>query len=122
MRGHRPRFALRQRASAGLAIATLLGLLVLQPFHGVAEPSDTAASAASTQLSAAGSPTAPHDAETCQLCRAVAQVRSGLRPALPPCVAEVLLRALPPSAASEPGAAPDLRDSWPRAPPAAPIA
>ena len=122
MRGSRPRFALRRRATAWLGIASLFGLFLIQPFHGQirAERTNTAASVGGMlALSSASSPAAEHDAGTCQVCRAVSQVRSGLSTAVHIAVSQEPLRPLHVSAAPLPGAAPDLRDAWPRAPPAA---
>lgn len=125
MRGSRPRVALR-RASANvgawLAVASLLGLLGLQPLHGPVRAEHTISPASAGEaltLSAAGSQAAEHDAGTCQVCRVVSQVRSGLRAAVLLTVSPELLQPLHVPAAPLPGAAPDLRDAWPRAPPAA---
>ncbi len=122
MRGSRPRFALRRRASAWLSIASLLGLFLVQPFHAPlrGEHWSSAASVGATlALSAAGAPAADHDAGTCQVCRAVSQVRSGLRATVPLAVSHEPLRSLHVPAAPLPGAAPVLLEAWPRAPPAA---
>ena len=125
MRGSRPRFALRRRASAWLSIASLFGLFLVQPFHTLprAEPVSAASTVGATlALSAAGSHAVDHDAGTCQVCRAVSQVRSGLRTTIPLAVAQEPLRSLHVPAAPLPGAAPVLLDAWPRAPPAGPTA
>jgi hypothetical protein len=122
MRGSRPGFALRRRASAWLGIASLLGLFLVQPFHAPlrAEPANATATVGATlALSASGSHAADHDAGTCQVCRAVSQVRSGVRTTIPIAVSQEPLRSLHEPAAPLPGAAPVLLEAWPRAPPAA---
>ena len=121
MRGSRPRFALRRRASAWLGIVSLFGLFLIQPFHGQVRSERTDASVcagASLALSSPGSHAPEHDANTCEVCRAVSQVRVGLRAAVQLAVSEEPLRPLHVSSVPSPGAAPDLRESWPRAPPA----
>jgi len=118
----RPRFALRLRAHAWLGVASLLGLLLIQPVHRPirVECTDAAASVGATlTCSSAGSHAAEHDAGTCQVCRAASQVRAGLRAAVQLAVSPELLQPLHTRAAPLPGAAPALRDAWPRAPPAA---
>ena len=126
MRGSRPRLPLRRRASAvvsaWLAVASLLGLLGLQPLHGPVRAEHTNAPASvgeALTLSAVSAHAADHDAGACPVCRAVSQVRSGVRAAVLLTVSAERLQPLHVPAAPLPGAAPDLRDAWPRAPPAA---
>jgi hypothetical protein len=115
------RFAFRQRVSAWLGVASLLGLLLLQPAHARSDPEHARASSGTETtltLSAAGAPAPEHEAGSCQVCRAASQVRSGLCAALQRVVSPALHRPLHPLAAPLPGAAPALRNAWPRAPPA----
>jgi hypothetical protein len=122
MRGLRPRSATRHRASAWLALASLLALLGLQPLHGGPRSEHSTRSAraeAALAVSASDAHAAAHDAGACQVCRAVSQVRSGVRPALALRAAQDAREPLHVPAAALPGAAPTLRDAWPRAPPAA---
>ena len=118
----RPRFAPRQRASAWLGLAALLAALGLQPAHArfdAAHAQPPPPAAATLTLAAAGSPPADHDTGGCQVCRAASQVRSGLRAAVQHVGSPALDRPLHVVAVPLPGAAPALRDAWPRAPPAA---
>lgn len=118
----RLRFAPRERASAWLGIASLLGLLLLQPAHGRSDRAHAQlASRAEATLAVSSdvaSPARNHDAGSCQVCRAASQVRAGVRPALQHVAAPDLEQPLHAFAALLPSAAPALRDAWPRAPPA----
>src|SRR5512138_1792292 len=102
------RSALQRRASAWLGIASLLGLFLVQPFHTPlrADHGQAAARAdGALAVSAAGPHAAEHDAGACQVCRAVSQVRTGLRLTLPLALPEQPLRSLHVPAAPLPGTA-----------------
>ena len=116
----RLRFALRRRATASLAVASFLGLLLTQPFHGSA-PAATAGVATTAQVVTQGEPPvhhAAHDPGLCALCRAAAHTRFDVRAPSQAIVADGSSLPLHLSAPVAPGSAPELRSARPRAPPA----
>lgn len=113
-----------RKAGASLVLASLLALLLSQPFHASALFGAPQEGLPTTSVAAASGPPVPsqdaHDADLCSMCRATAQTRLGLRLALRlgeiaadrPCLA------LHPPAPVPVKAAPPLRQAQPRAPPA----
>ena len=116
----RLRFALRRRATASLAVASFLGLLLTQPFHGSA-PAATGGVATTAQIVTQGETPvhhAAHDPGLCALCRAAAHTRFDVRAPSQAIVADGSSLPLHLSAPVSPGSAPELRSARPRAPPA----
>jgi hypothetical protein len=110
-----------RRAGAAVVLASLLALFLSQPFHAsLPLPLGSGAAGAAAITSPSPSQPAGHDADLCSMCRATAQTRLGLRPALRlaemaadgPCLALHLPATAPVKAA------PSLRHAQPRAPPA----
>lgn len=116
----RLRFALRRRATAWLAVASFLGLLLTQSFHGSA-PAATAGVASAAQAVVQADPPAQHmahDPGLCALCRAAAHTRLDVRAATHGVAADASSLPLHLPAPVSPGSAPELRSARPRAPPA----
>jgi hypothetical protein len=116
--------SLRRLASAGPAAASVLVLLLSQPFHapapGAPAERSPAFTTAAVDPAGASSPNAAHDADRCPQCRAFAKTRLGLR--TPAAIAPAADRPLlslqgPPPAPAR--AAAELRRTRPRAPPIA---
>jgi hypothetical protein len=112
--------ALRRRASAWLAVASFLGLLLTQPFHGSASVTtgsdeNTARVVAQGDLPAHH---AAHDPGLCALCRAAGHTRFDLRAPAQGIAADGASLPLHLPVPVPPGSAPELRSSRPRAPPA----
>ena len=122
MRRSHARSSSAHRALAWLSVAALLGLLLIQPFHGTVGPDPEASEATATAIitvRATGSDAPVHDAGACSVCRAASQVRSGLRSAVQLVGTTELLQSLHPVPTPLLRSAEVLRHVWPRAPPAA---